>query len=295
MACVSVRSCFYLRESLVATSHVVRKMSKCKFGLSLTGSIRYAPGLFMMEFVTLFFPLLGVYKTSRERKATSAAIVEWERKGHDLESLPSALLQNNSKEDTECQSKSDMCNMQALERALEIHARELLEFAATKQFTGENIVFLTRVRAWKERWNRAALAKAPMPLETKNKLYEAGKAIFDRNISLHTSQFPVNLESKIYRKLEGIFGSNVSSSPNSIITPFTELWAATGRRESRAGFEDITRVGEDTKPGTFVETLTSLYEFDGQVFDSAESSIKYMVFTNTWARFLESSSRNSSA
>lgn len=249
----------------------------------------------MMEFVTIFFPLLGVYKSNCERKATSAAIVEWEGKGHDLESLPPVLLQSSSKEDTERQSKSDMCNMQALERALELHARELLEFAATKQFTGENIVFLTRVRAWKERWNRAALAKTPLPLETKNKLYEAGKEIFDRNISLHTSQFPINLESKTYRKLEDIFGSNFSSSPSSIITPFTELWAATGQRESRAGFEDITRAEDDTKPGPFVETLATQYGFDGQVFDSAERSIKYMVFTNTWARFLESSSRKSSA
>lgn len=249
----------------------------------------------MMEFVTIFFPLLGVYKSSRERKATSAAIIEWEKKGHDLESRPSVLLQNSSNEDTEHQSKNEKCNMQALERALEIHARELLEFAATKQFTGENIVFLTRVRAWKDRWNRAALAKTPMPLETKNKLYEAGKEIFDRNISLHTSQFPVNLESKIYSKLEGLFGSTVSSSPSSIITPFTELWAVTGQRESRAGFEDITRVDDGTKPGPLAETLATLYAFDGQVFDLAERSIKYMVFTNTWARFLESSSRNSSA
>lgn len=249
----------------------------------------------MMEFVTVFIPLLGVYKNSRERKAISAAIVEWERKGHDLESFPSVLLQNISNEDTERQSKSDMYNMHALERALEIHARELLEFAATKQFTGENIVFLTRVRTWKERWNRAALAKIPMPLETKTKLYEAGKEIFDRNISLHTSQFPVNLESKIYRKLEAIFGTNVFSSPSSIITPFTELWAATGQRESRAGFEHITRAEVDLKPRTCAEIQATPFGFDGQVFDSAERSIKYMVFTNTWTRFLESTSRNSSA
>ena len=249
----------------------------------------------MMEFVTIFFPLLGVYKNSREQKATSAAIVEWERKGYDLESLPSVLLQNSTKEDTGRQSKGDMCNMQALERALEIHARDLLEFAATKQFTGENIVFLTRVRAWKERWNRAHLAKTPMPLETKNKLYEAGKEIFDRNISLHTSQFPVNLESKIYRKLEGIFGSNVCSPPSSVITPFTGLWAASAQREPRAGFEDITRADDDTKQSPFTETPNRSYGFDGQVFDSAERSVKYMVFTNTWTRFLESSYRKSSA
>ena len=246
-----------------------------------------------MEFVTIFFPLFEVYRSSRERKATSAAIDEWESKSHDLDSLQSILLRNASKYDRERQSKSEMYNMQALERALELNAKELLEFAATKQFTGENIVFLTRVRAWKERWNRVAMGKTPMSSETKIKLYAAGKELFDRNISLHTSQFPINLESKIYRNLEGMFGSRSTASPVSIITPFTEFWSATGKRESKAGFEDITRADDHDKSGVFVETLTTPYGFDGQVFDQAERSIKYMVFTNTWARYLDSSTRSS--
>lgn len=246
----------------------------------------------MMEFVTIFFPLLEVYRSSRERKATFAAIEEWEKRSHDLESLQSTSVRNALKQDSERQSKSEMYNMQALEKALELNAKELLEFAATKQFTGENIVFLTRVRAWKDRWNRASLAKTLMSLETKIKLYAAGKELFDRNISLHTSQFPVNLESKIYRDLERIFGSTFRSSPTSIITPFTEFWDAIGNRESKAGFEDITRTKEDGKCDDFVDTLATPYGFDGQTFDQAERSIKYMVFTNTWARFLDSSSHS---
>lgn len=252
----------------------------------------------MMEFVTIFFPLFEVYRSSREQKATSAAIKEWETRSHDLDSLQSILLRNASKQESERQSKSELYNMQGLERALELNAKELLEFAATRQFTGENIVFLTRVRAWKERWNRVTLAKTPMSSETKSKLYAAGKELFDRNISLHTSQFPVNLESKIYRNLEDIFGSSLTASPVSIITPFTDFWGATGKREFKAGFEDFTRVDDDDKSGVFVETLTTLttpYGFGGQVFDQAERSIKYMVFTNTWARYLDSSIRSSTS
>lgn len=243
-----------------------------------------------MEFVTVFFPLLEVYESNRDRKATLAAIAEWEEGRHASKSLQSVLLSNGSTNDTESQKRRDLHNMQALERALEFHARELLEFAATKQFTGENIVFLTRVRAWKERWNQAALAKTPIPHKTRTKLYEAGKEIFDRNISLHTSQFPVNLESRFYQDLESIFGSNVLRSPGSIITPFTELWEMTGRRDNKAAFEDITELDDlSTKSDSFMDMQAMRYDFDGTVFDQAERSVKYMVFTNTWSRYLEAS------
>lgn len=253
----------------------------------------------MMEFVTIFFTLLEVYRSSRERRAISAAIADWERRTHGFDSIQSSLLQHPSKSESDSErsqiNKADLCNMQALERALESNPRDLLEFAATKQFTGENIVFLTRVRAWKERWNRATSAKTLISFDSKFKLYEAGKDLFDRNISLHTAQFPINLESKIYRSLEAIFGSNLPCEARSIITPFTEF--LTAKRESKAaGFEDITlSVAVDNSKASTDKVLALPYGFDGDVFDLAERSIKYMVLTNTWARYLDSACRNSTS
>lgn len=249
----------------------------------------------MMEFVTIFFTLLEVYRSSRERRAISAAIVDWERRTHGCDSVQSSLLQRASKSESESErspsNKGDLCNMQALERALESNPRDLLQFAATKQFTGENIVFLTRVRAWKGRWSRANSAKTPMSLEAKSKLYEAARDLFDRNISLHTAQFPVNLESKIYRSLEAIFGSNLPCESRYIITPFTEFWTA--KRESKAaGFEDITLSPAEDSNASADRILALPYGFDGDVFDLAERSIKYMVLTNTWARYLDSACRH---
>lgn len=253
------------------------------------GNISYAIGSFMMEFVTIFFPLLEVYKSSRERRAISAAIAEWENKNHDLDSVQSSVLQISTKfEGPERQNKANLCNMQALEKALESNARELLDFAAMKQFTGENIVFLTRVRTWKERWNRTTLAKTPMPLETKSRLYKSGKDLFDRNISLHTAQFPVNIESNIYRSLEGIFlGTDRSSPPwKSVIAPFAQSRTAiTAAQRAAIGFEDDD---SSKQPGVTETTLAIPFGFDGHVFDQAERSIKYMVLTNTWPRYLDS-------
>lgn len=249
----------------------------------------------MMEFVTIFFTLLEVYRSRRERRAISAAIEDWERRTPGFESVQSGLRHYTSKSESESErtrsNKADLCNMQALERALESNPRALLEFAATKQFTGENIVFLTRVRAWKESWNRATSAKTLMSLEAKSKLYEAGRDLFDRNINLYTAQFPVNLESKIYRSLEAIFGSNSPRESRSIVTPFTEFW--TVKRESKtAGFEEITISAAEASTASSDRILTLPYGFDGDVFDLAERSIKYMVLTNTWARYLDSACRN---
>lgn len=254
----------------------------------LTHYARYLPGLLVMEITTVLFPLLEIYKSKRDRKATAAAIADWETSSHDIDSFRTIPSKNIS-ENADHQARSSMYNIAAMEKALEKNAPDLLEFAATKQFTGENIVFLTRVRAWKEQWARAAVLKNPMTLEAKSRLYEAGKEIFDRNVSLHTSQFPVNLESKIYQELESIFGSRVTSSLTSIITPFADLWEKKEMRSSKAGFEEIIRMEERTKPGVSDDTLATPYGFDGQVFDSAERSIKYMVFTNTWGRYLEAS------
>ena len=244
-----------------------------------------------MEIVTLFFPLLEVYINRRERKATANAIVEWERRNHDFDSLQTILLRYGSIENMESQTKTAMYNMQALERALETNARELLEFAATKQFTGENIVFLTRVRDWKERWARTAQGKASISLEAQGRLYEVAKAIFERNVSLHTSQFPVNLESKVYHHLEGVFGTSTPRSSRSIISPFTELWDKRGIGDCKAGFEEILRMEENIKPEAARGSFVPPFGFDGAVFDEAERSIKHIVFTNTWGRYLDFSSQ----
>lgn len=257
----------------------------------LTPRPRYLPGLLVMEITTVLFPLLEVYKSKRDRKATAAAIADWETSGHEFESFQSIKSKNVS-DTADHPGRPSMYNIAAMEEALEKNAPDLLEFAATKQFTGENIVFLTRVRAWKEQWVRAALVKNPMTLEAKSRLYEAGKEIFDRNISLHTSQFPINLESRVYQDLESIFGSCVTSSLTSIITPFADLWEKTEMKTAKAGFEEIIRLDERTKPGVSDDTLAAPYGFDGQVFDRAERSVKYMVFTNTWGRYLDCSSKS---
>src|SRR2546423_1071132 len=111
----------------------------------------------MMESVAIFFPLAEVYSAKRYRENAQAGIENWEKNRQDLDSADPASCANSMSHTSSMRKrKPDMYSMQALEKTLLTNPTELLRFAAMKEFTGENIVFLTQVRDWKAGWNRLA-------------------------------------------------------------------------------------------------------------------------------------------
>src|SRR5437773_5063836 len=111
----------------------------------------------MMESVSIFFPLVELYQSKKFRVTTEAAIDEWEKKRQDLGTAgSSARTVYTSHTSSTTRKRPDMYSMQALEKCLATDPTELLRFAAMKEFTGENIVFLTQVRDWKVGWLRLA-------------------------------------------------------------------------------------------------------------------------------------------
>ncbi|KAI9681456.1 MAG: hypothetical protein M1817_002740 [Caeruleum heppii] len=262
------------------------------------GAMWFAPGLMMMEFVTIFFPMLEIHQAKRAQRATLEAIESWEKKRHDIESLQSSSTRRLSTRrgsvgDIESQRRADMYNMQALEKALQSNSAEVLEFAATKEFTGENIVFLIRIRDFKEAYARACMTRGTVSLEDRRKLFLHGSDIFTRSICLQSSQFPVNIESKIYFDLEAMFGSKAPPSPGSVVTPFADAWSSNSLHSNAASNSDnkgFISLGTDESPDAMplCDPLAVPDNFDGTVFDRAERSVKYMVFTNTWVRYVDS-------
>ncbi|KAI9697401.1 MAG: hypothetical protein M1836_004679 [Candelina mexicana] len=258
----------------------------------------FAPGLMVMEFVTLYFPLMEAFQNKGFQQSTLAAIEDWERKRTNIggvDSLESESTARNSTvaDSTLSKKKNDMYSMQALEKALELNAAELLKFAAMKEFTGENIVFLTQVRDFKSSWDRS-IKKGTLDSDMKRHLYNIAYDIFAKNVSLQTSQFPVNIEGKIYFALETMF-PQVPGSPKSenIATPFnddvqlveSESWSG------KFGGKVRPRYFETTSEEHIVDRSSERpipQSFDEHVFDRAEASVKYMVFTNTWVRFVDS-------
>ena len=249
-----------------------------------------APGLMTIETVLIFFPLVEVYYSSKSRQTTASAIAEWEKKRGDNKSLYSESMSQPSVSDAPSgkSRKSEMYSMQALERALENNPGELLEYAATREFTGENIIFLTRVRDFRAQWSHKLTNKVELDFAAQRRLFDMATSIFTENVCLQTAQFPINIESKIYADLDALFGRGITRSAMAVsqddVTPFADRGGAPAKGP-------IT-----TTTSYFSTALSTPDEFDQQVFDRAEQSVKYMVLTNTWARYMDlqrSTSRSS--
>ncbi|CUS10870.1 unnamed protein product [Tuber aestivum] len=253
----------------------------------------FVPGLGAMEFVILFFPIFEIWEfKKRQRKVR-------EEPSH---------------------AKSSKYSLAALEKALRDDAERLEEFAATKDFTGENIIFLRQVMSWKEKWrsevNSGGCEIPPPVLRT---LYNAAVEIFQTLVHRETSHFPLNLDDDIYLPLDQIFGRSdpglppdsstdcFNTFPKAMISPFADdivLVANARRLPERKGFREIRE--KDSEAGAVAaeidpdrsthprnssaenSPLSWIPEGLETAFDKAEAAIKQMVLTNTWIRYVDS-------
>jgi len=229
--------------------------------------------------------------------------------------------------------------MAALDTAIALNPIPLLHFAATKDFTAENIVFLIQVREWRAYWTSTTYT--PSTAE----LFSAALSIYQSSISPATSDFPINISSAHFQKLAAVFEDAAAARrpyrDDSIVDFFKardrsskrQSWGydpssfsaqarlrafethrrvhgvgAVGSDESlhpRGGSEDglMEKVGEVEGGGRFsphpsVRPPSKMQfgievgggagrVFDEHVFDDAEGSIKYLVLTNTWQKFVK--------
>lgn len=292
--------------------------------------------IFLMEIITLGFPIVGVFKAQSLRQETLEAIAEWEKRQamnnfdgsvaaegpvktgsvySETYSKTTTLksggdLTVNSTEST----KSGMLTMTALENALRTNAAPLLEFAALKDFSGENVSFLTHVADWRRSW---FLPKASTA-DHRRQQFVAAAHIYARFISLEFSEFPINISSREMKRLYKIFDStalvlyrnkrgSLSSEISDSATPFDNVQpddvstshshnAPPSPTGSTFGLKDLDALGRANFRA--VSRLDGLYSdekfgdievpeaFAEVIFDLAESEIKYLVLTNTWPKFV---------
>ena len=282
---------------------------------------RLAPGIIAMQAATVFFPIFEAYRSRAQLRSTLAAVKSWEEKRKSIGSGAgySDLTKNNSLYSEQkptstatsaSSSRREMDTMAALDKVLAANPTPLLHFAATKEFTGENIVFLMQVRDWRAAWNRAVRDFGTVTGQVKYRLFNIAVEIFATSINTKTAEFPVKVEGKIRYKLEAMFGPAVVG-----VDPFNhQSFDAIGLEPPRplqAKFDnDISGsngIGRDPSasesqenfisPGkTELEVIPEAPEsaadiptsFDEYVFDEAEASVKYIVITNTWAKFVDS-------
>lgn len=245
---------------------------------------RFVPGLEAMEFIILFFPIIEIWKfKKRQRKAR-------EEPSH---------------------TKFSKYSIAALERALRDDIDRLEEFAATKDFTGENILFLKRVESWKEKWKLSEIKvrNGQISPAVIRSLYDTAEQIFNTLVHREFSGFPLNLEEDIYLPLDRVFGcSNPGSQKfqatskfpggmKAMVAPFADDILTNVRRiPDKRGFRgpgkghDYNDERPPTPPRKNSAVTTSPQNmlpmgFGAGVFDRAEVAVKQMVLTNTWIRY----------
>ncbi|KAK7716944.1 hypothetical protein SLS63_010844 [Diaporthe eres] len=196
-------------------------------------------------------------------------------------------------------SGESMLSMGALEYVLEHNPDPLRQFSALKDFSGENVAFLTAVAEWRTRYRIVGKGEAA------REAYNKALHIYVDFISSKDAEFPINISFQVKTGLETMFEKAArvlygdKGLANSAATPFAPGtdWPrseAAAARPSHASERPI--IGSRSNSNTDVE-LRAMTDrvaywgeipdgFDATIFDKAETSIKYLVLTNTWPKFV---------
>lgn len=260
-----------------------------------------------MEIFTIFVPCYEVFRSQSLRKETLDSIARWELKvkssGSDEKSLNSAStmvesfmsgwkstndsIQSNG-------SRDSILTMHALEHVLERNPTPLLEFSALREFSGENIAFLTGVAEWRNSLP-AILKNGSSDEPSKGAVRESfnhALHLYAKFISIRHAEFPLNISSQDLAALDHIFekptrllyGDERETNPVSPFDKFTfDLPSPALTDSSEKGLKASSTEIKDRVQywGQIPE------EFGATVFDDAEKSIKYLVLTNTWPKFIK--------
>lgn len=206
---------------------------------------------------------------------------------------------------------SEMLSMDALEQALSAKADALQVFAALRDFTGENVAFLTHLITWKKVWARREKESETLAFsdaQDQERVEEVRQRDhFNRAISLYATfiskehaMFPISISPATLKRLEATFAGPTASvygtkskpaikeattPPADMENNLTRLFSTTQEAQRSNSSASILNLDEvwywDDIPSTF----------NGECFDEAESEVKQFVLTETWPKFV-SAGRN---
>jgi hypothetical protein len=261
------------------------------------------------------------------QRETLAAITSWEKRHQFHEGPDSTIAESHStskggtysgntlKSEATCPPKtsidsqrSDMLTMAALENALRTNPTPILQFAALKDFSGENVSFLTHLADWKRGW----LSPKASTADHRRQQFVAAVRIYAHFVSLEFSEFPINISSREMKNLYRVFGDAATllvrnrsiPSMSDSATPFDNVDDDAGSTASstvelsssatlgalgRANLESASHMTELVQEEALA-TLPIPEGFTEMVFDLAENEIKYLILTNTWPKFVNAAS-----
>lgn len=242
----------------------------------------------MIEIFTIFVPIYQLIRLKIQAKRATDSNDKWDTASQTtLHTSISTEWRKSSLGDAEkgqsvesFESSDRLLTMSALDHVLTTNPAPLQEFSALSDFSGENIAFLTRVASWKAGWAVA------VDDETLLDLYNQGLAIYIDFISPRDAEFPLNISSKTLVYLQAIFEDAtrtlLGEGSDNAATPFDAPPSSSSGSEPSTVLDKAQYAGRI--PGGFGQI----------VFDTVESHIKYLVFTNTWPKFVEMQQRRAS-
>ncbi|KNG84963.1 hypothetical protein ANOM_006777 [Aspergillus nomiae NRRL 13137] len=268
--------------------------------------------IWIMEIFTVFLPCWEVMRHHALRQETFNAIEQWESKmkssgseARSLSSIPtmvesmmSGWKSTNGSVDT-TSSRDSILTMGALEHVLERNPAPLQKFSALNDFSGENVAFLTSVAEWKNSLPKA-LRESTTPIddnlkELLHERFNRALHIYIKFISVGHAEFPVNISSQDLRKLENIFEGpsralyGEKRAAVDPVTPFDTpsfpLKSLSSPSFGNGSQVALHPVSSDDRVQFWGEVPEA---FGPTVFNDAEKSIKYLVLTNTWPKFVKS-------
>jgi hypothetical protein len=255
----------------------------------------FIPSLVVCQQVLILIPLRDAFK-SRPRESS-------ESENSDTATLTSTTSHSSSSFDTNKSPQiilnkelKPKASMQALEFSIEHSIESLISWAASREFTAENAIFLREVRNFKKKWG----ALRTVTTSQRRQMFTEASLIFFTLINPFTAETPINIEYKIFRKLQQTF-SDVEFDPYMPKAPGTAPASPTRERENVVcPWEDtLDRPASIDSNASMSSTASTRSivpsQFTEEVFDAAFESIKYLVFTNTWPRYVEADlAKNSS-
>ena len=270
---------------------------------------RFACGIMVMEFVTVFFPLLEVYQRRqfiRSREASNRG---------NAHGVPVLVSEAGTRLDSTIATSTgasrrnhDMYSMDALNIALSTNIGPLLEFAGKKDFSAENILFLREVAKFKTLWTNTEAQEGNITANSKYTLFTEAVKIYEEYVCPRLARAPINISGRMRVVMDRIFEAASaqrlqSQTSEDLVTPFASedssnafpmttfnrLSGSNGlRSDSQEQMIDPISSATSNEPSsTQAHVIDVPTSFGRDVFDQAEQNIKYTVLTNTWSRYVD--------
>jgi hypothetical protein len=271
-----------------------------------------------LVFFNIFLPCWEVLRHQALRQETLETIAQWQTNkgmnkgarsvGTGSITIAGSALTSWTKDSSTSKSSSgeSILTMEALEYVLARNPEPLQQFSALRDFSGENVAFLRSVAEWKSSLPPAVRdpekAKDSGVQELVRERFNSALQVYTSYVSARDAEFQVNLSSQDFKKLVDVFegpartlyGDKRDVDP---ATPFDAFPMSSAVKPSASSSHGSTQgILSDKSSDKASADMTSsgcFYwgdipeGFSATIFDDAEASIKYLVLTNTWPKFVK--------